>query len=187
MSITLSITESVCVETQRTWASVSPDTRWVILNKKTWVQVPVWGLAEFESETVLVSKGFPHSQSFTNRLFTDYDEKRYFYNSDRNQGIKVWHIHSKKYLNMKLVRRKQTSPNFVEYSMKQLAWIWQTYQIVKGQRRKEGTRKEGRKRDYYRKWKVWICLCWDTKNLSLSKPLFFDLWVKEERFTRMIT
>ena len=38
-----------CAETQRNWASVSPDTRWVILIKRPWVQVPIWVLAGFES------------------------------------------------------------------------------------------------------------------------------------------
>ena len=54
---------SFCTETQRTWTSISPGTRWVILIKtgfrsqsefwpdsspSTWVQVPIWG-AWFQS------------------------------------------------------------------------------------------------------------------------------------------
>ena len=41
---------SFCAETQRTWASVSPDTRWVITIKRPWVRVPAWA-AEFHNRS----------------------------------------------------------------------------------------------------------------------------------------
>ena len=41
---------SFCTKTQKTWPSVSPDTRWVIIIKRWWVRVPVRVLAGFESQ-----------------------------------------------------------------------------------------------------------------------------------------
>ena len=41
---------SFCTKTQKTWPSVSPDTRWVIIIKRWWVRVPVRVLAGFKSQ-----------------------------------------------------------------------------------------------------------------------------------------
>ena len=48
LSLCLSL-NSFYTETQRSWVSVSPDIRWVILIKRSWVRVPNWVLAGFQS------------------------------------------------------------------------------------------------------------------------------------------
>ena len=40
LSITLSLTKFFLGQDKGTWASVSPDTRWMVLIKRQWVQVP---------------------------------------------------------------------------------------------------------------------------------------------------
>jgi len=47
LSLCLSL-HSFCVETQRTWVSVGSDTRWAILIKRLWIQVPSRVVAGFE-------------------------------------------------------------------------------------------------------------------------------------------
>ena len=48
LSVCLSL-NSFCEETSRTWASLSPETRCVILIKRQGIQVPIWVLAGFKS------------------------------------------------------------------------------------------------------------------------------------------
>ena len=50
LSLCLSL-NSFCSETQRTWSSVSPDTRWVILMKRPCIQVPIKG-APFQCQVM---------------------------------------------------------------------------------------------------------------------------------------
>ena len=62
LSLCLSL-NSFCTETQRTWASVSLDTSWVILIKRPWVQVPIRVLAGLESQHVGSSSNLRYTVS----------------------------------------------------------------------------------------------------------------------------
>ena len=56
---------SSCDETYRTWASLSPETGYVISMKRQWIQVPVWVLAGLKSQSELCGYSWPEIQMIT--------------------------------------------------------------------------------------------------------------------------